>query len=160
MKALLTATLSAALCLAPLRAHAEPKGSEDVAEAKKAIASANAKYGAAIAQRDAATIRDLYTDDAIVLPPGLAMIHGKAGVEDLWKGSFANGVKAASFQTQDVERNGDVAVETGTFTMKIAPEGKAEQTNAGKYVVVWKRQNDGSWKLHRDIWNGTRQAKK
>ena len=23
----------------------------------------------------------------------------------------------------------------------------------GKYVVVWKKQEDGSWKLHRDIWN-------
>nr|NIO33253.1 DUF4440 domain-containing protein [Gemmatimonadota bacterium] len=28
--------------------------------------------------------------------------------------------------------------------------GAVEQ---GKYLVVWKRGEDGNWKLHADIWN-------
>ncbi|TIR04878.1 MAG: hypothetical protein E5X37_28660 [Mesorhizobium sp.] len=23
----------------------------------------------------------------------------------------------------------------------------------GKYIVVWKKGDDGTWRLHRDIWN-------
>jgi ketosteroid isomerase-like protein len=26
-------------------------------------------------------------------------------------------------------------------------------TVAGKYIVVWKKGEDGTWRLHRDIWN-------
>jgi ketosteroid isomerase-like protein len=26
-------------------------------------------------------------------------------------------------------------------------------TVRGKYVVVWKKDGDGMWRLHRDIWN-------
>ena len=29
------------------------------------------------------------------------------------------------------------------------PDGPAE----GKYIVIWKRDDDGAWRLHRDIWN-------
>ena len=29
-----------------------------------------------------------------------------------------------------------------------------------KYVVVWRRQKDGTWKLHRDIWNAIPQTPK
>ena len=27
------------------------------------------------------------------------------------------------------------------------------ETDSGKYVVVWKKQDDGNWRLHVDIWN-------
>lgn len=149
-------TFTLALCLgAQLVDGAESKSPSGVGETKKAIAAVNAKYAEAVERRDAAAIRNLYTEDAIVLPPDQPMIRGNAGIEDFWKGSFAAGVKGASFETLDVERTGDLAVETGNYTMTVAPEGKEAQTATGKYVVVWKREKDGSWKLHRDIWNGT-----
>jgi ketosteroid isomerase-like protein len=61
--------------------------------------------------------------------------------------------------TETVERAGDYAIETGTVTVTVQPEGKAAQTSNGKYVVVWKRQTDGSWQLHHDIWNDNSQSK-
>jgi len=37
--------------------------------------------------------------------------------------------------------------------LTVQPEGKEASTASAKYVVVWKRQPDGSWQMHRDIWN-------
>ncbi|MBI2963625.1 MAG: SgcJ/EcaC family oxidoreductase [Deltaproteobacteria bacterium] len=159
MNRLLVCAVSVVLCLAPLATRAESKEGAGVAETKQALAAVNARYGKAVEQRDAAAIRDLYTKDAILLPPDQAMIRGNAGVEDFWKASFAAGVKTASLDTIDVEQAGDVAVETGTYAMTVAPEGKEAQTATGKYVVMWKRVKDGTWKLHRDIWNATPAAK-
>jgi ketosteroid isomerase-like protein len=48
---------------------------------------------------------------------------------------------------------GDLAIETGTFTFTQKPKGSAAITDKGKYMTVWKKQADGSWKLLRDIAN-------
>ncbi|MGH7802730.1 MAG: YybH family protein [Candidatus Binatia bacterium] len=127
---------------------------DDVDEARKAIDTGNALLMKAIDARDEKAISALYTSDAVVLPPDAEMIVGsKTGIEALWKESFAQGMKSFKLETVNVERSGDVAVETGRFTGKVAPEGKPEMTIAGKYLVVWKKDKDGTWKLHRDIWN-------
>ena len=61
--------------------------------------------------------------------------------------------KLEALTTDDVGRSGDIAYEVGKVSLTIQPVGKEPTTSAAKYVVVWKRQPDGSWKLHRDIWN-------
>ena len=37
--------------------------------------------------------------------------------------------------------------------MKLQPPGGEAVSDSGKYVVVWKHESDGSWKLAVDIWN-------
>jgi ketosteroid isomerase-like protein len=45
------------------------------------------------------------------------------------------------------------ATEIGAFTL-TGPDGKGGTgTVRGKYLLLWQRQVDGSWLLHRDIWN-------
>ena len=127
--------------------------------ARAAIEKQNAAFSAAFARGDAAALAAAYTDDAIVLPPDAEMVRGKAGIEALWKGLISAGAKSLALTTVDVQSSGALAVETGTGILKIQPSGAAEQTQSAKYVVVWKRQADGSWKLHRDMWNAVPAAK-
>jgi uncharacterized protein (TIGR02246 family) len=140
-------------------------GSSGVAQPAKdgavraAIEKQNAAFSAAFARGDAAALAAAYTDDAIVLPPDAEMVRGKAGIEALWKGLISAGAKSLALTTVDVQSSGALAVETGTGILKIQPSGAAEQTQSAKYVVVWKRQADGSWKLHRDMWNALPAAK-
>jgi len=51
----------------------------------------------------------------------------------------------------EVEDHGDTAIEVGKYTLK-GEEGQVLDT--GKYTVIWK-QEEGQWKLHRDIFNSS-----
>jgi ketosteroid isomerase-like protein len=95
----------------------------------------------------------------LVLPPDQELAKGRAGAEKIFGGMLKTGVKSVGLHTETVERAGDYAIETGTVRVTVQPEGKEAQTSNGKYVVVWQRQSDRSWQLHRDIWNDNPQSK-
>ncbi|PYQ22504.1 MAG: DUF4440 domain-containing protein, partial [Acidobacteria bacterium] len=82
------------------------------------------------------------------------MARGRPAIEALWKGARDSGIEAVTLNTIDVQSAGNLAVESGTATLKVQPPNQPEQSQNVKYVVVWKRQKDGTWKLFRDIWNG------
>jgi ketosteroid isomerase-like protein len=55
----------------------------------------------------------------------------------------------------EVARSGDLAYDIGDFSLTVTdPKGKA-QTLKAKYVVVWGKQADGSWKAVVDAPNTT-----
>jgi ketosteroid isomerase-like protein len=102
---------------------------------------------------DVAAVAAMYTDDAVVLPPNLPMQEGRQAIEGFWTLARQIGMRDLSLQTGRVEESGDAAWEVGVYSLKIQPEGAAPVEDKGKYVVVWKRAGDGSWKLAVDIWN-------
>jgi uncharacterized protein (TIGR02246 family) len=135
-------------------AHAGPKAKDaNVGEARAAIEAANAKFDQAFQRGDAAAVGALYTQDAMLFPPDSEIIKGRQAIGEFWKATHKSGVKSAKLTTLDVGASGDVAYEAGTVLLTVQPEGKEASTASAKYVVVWKRQSDGSWQLHRDIWN-------
>ena len=117
------------------------------------VEKGNAKFSEAFEQGNAEAIALLYTQDAIVFPPGSEMVKGREAIGSFWKTTRESGVKSVKLTTVDVGESGDLAYEVGTVLLTIQPEGKESTTASAKYVVVWKRQKDGSWQLHRDIWN-------
>ncbi len=126
---------------------------EDVSQIRKAIENGNVKFGEAVRQADAAAIAALYTDDATLLPPNSEMIKGRPGIEAFWKGGLDMGIKDAVLTAVEVSAVGDLAYEIGKYAIKIQPAGQPVIEDSGKYIVIWKKQADGSWKLHVDIWN-------
>jgi len=145
------------VCLAS-SVHAGSKAG-GVAEARAGIEAANAKFSKAFETGDADVLATLYTADAIAFPPDHEMVKGRKAIGEFWKATQQSGVKSAVLTTVDVGRSGDVAYEVGTVLLTIQPQDKAATTASAKYVVVWKRQADGSWQLHRDIWNSLPAAK-
>lgn len=51
----------------------------------------------------------------------------------------------------EVARSGDLAYETGSYSLTMSdPEGNAA-TQSGHYVVVWKKDAAGAWKVAVDV---------
>jgi uncharacterized protein (TIGR02246 family) len=126
---------------------------------RAAIEKQNAAFSAAFARGDIAAMAAAYTEDAIAFPPDAEMARGRAAIHALWQGLRDAGGKSIVLTTVDVQSSGDLVAEVGTAVTTIQPPGGAEQPRSIKYVVVWKRQADGSWKLFRDIWNSLPAAK-
>jgi uncharacterized protein (TIGR02246 family) len=126
---------------------------EAVEDARAAIEAANARFSDAYARGDVAALSAMYTSDAMLFPPDSEVVLGNTAIGEFWKATRDSGVQSATLTTVDVGRSGDVAYESGKVSLTIQPAGKEPATAVAKYVVVWKRQADGSWKLHRDIWN-------
>ena len=116
------------------------------------IEAANDKLVAALNGGDAAGIAVLYTEDAMLLPPNSEMLEGREAVQAFWQGGIDMGIKEATLETEVVEARGNAAYEVGKYTMIIEPPGGPAISDNGKYLIVWKRQ-EGSWKLHADMWN-------
>ena len=102
---------------------------------------------------DAAGVAAHYTVDAALLPPDAARIDGREGIQGVWQGHINADVRDVAMTTLEVDVFGDVANEVGTISA-TAPSEDGDRTQLdGKYVAVWKRSGDGTWRLHRDIWN-------
>jgi ketosteroid isomerase-like protein len=65
------------------------------------------------------------------------------------------GLKDATFTIVKVQASGDTAYEIGKMSLTVPSKDQGSKVVSGKYVVVWKRQANGPWKLHVDIWNTT-----
>jgi len=117
-------------------------------EINAAIAAANLRFMEALARQDAAGMASLYTADGQLMPANSDFISGTSAIEQFWGGAMGMGIRTAKLETVELEAHGETAVEVGKYTLG----GDEGQTlDQGKYVVVWKN-DDGAWKLHRDIW--------
>ena len=126
----------------------------DAAAVRATIDQTNAKMAEALQKADTAAIGSLYADDAIVLMAGQPAWNGKAGI--MRSGTeMLNAVKFSDvkFNTLSVDVAGDYAIETGTLEMTLTPKGGKPTPDKGKYVTVWKKQADGSYKIYRDVPN-------
>jgi ketosteroid isomerase-like protein len=98
----------------------------------------NERFSAALAAQDAKAVVDSYTDDARLLFAGMPMIRGRQAIGKMMSAWLAESPHQMTFQTGDIWEAGDIVVDVGTYD---SPRG------AGKYVVLYERQADGSLKL-------------
>jgi uncharacterized protein (TIGR02246 family) len=126
----------------------------DRAAVQAAIDAQLATFRDAMIKGDTAGMASIYTDDAIVLPANVPMARGRAAMNAMNAGMFAStSVADMRFATVDLILTGDYAIETGTYRMTIKPKGAPQLVDDGKYVAIWQKQADGSWKMIRDIFN-------
>ena len=118
-------------------------------ELKNAIAAANRNFMDTFAREDAEGMGKLYTTDGQLLPANSDFITGTEAIQAFWQAVMDMGIKTAELKTVELDGYGDAAFEVGRYT--LGGEG-GQVLDKGKYVVIWK-QEDGQWKLHRDIWN-------
>ena len=121
---------------------------------REAITAANANFMASFRAADAGAVADCYTDDAQLLPANSDAVVGRDAIEGFWRAVMGMGIASVKLDTQEVESQGDLAVEVGRYTLAGADGGALD---TGKYVVVWHR-DAGTWKLHRDIWTTSKPA--
>ena len=126
----------------------------DVAAVRQKIEAGNAGLIAALQKGDAIAAASFYDDSAMVMPMEIEATAGRTNIQQMFAG-FPFTISNMKLEIRDVVASGDLASETGHFEWTMTPKTKGAKpmTERGKYVVVWKKQADGSYKLFRDIFN-------
>jgi uncharacterized protein (TIGR02246 family) len=162
LRSLLLLTTLTALGCAHEEQRAAPVAAAPAAPSPEAVRTAiqqsNARFEQAFAQGDAATVASLYAPDAVVLAPQSKPIEGTAAIQSMWEGAMKAGAKSVRLQTVDVQTAGNLAVETGRYTMVSQPAAGAQLTDEGNYVVAWMRGQDGVWRMTRDSFSSSQPA--
>ena len=102
---------------------------------------------------NAAGVAEQYTADARIQPPGASTIDGRQGIQEFWQGFIDAKVGDLTLRSDEIEDFGSQALEIGTLTASAPGESDARVELTGKYIVLWKQDPNGAWRLHRDIWN-------
>lgn len=127
---------------------------QDPTVVQAAIDSSNHAFLSALQAGDTAKATMNYDAEAILMMPGdeawtASNLHQK--MVDFMKAYTIKDAKLTS--TAPLILTGDYAIETGIFEWTMQPKTGKPITDKGKYLTVWKKQADGSWKILRDINN-------
>ncbi len=133
----------------------------DQASATAAINDIWKEYSASLNAGDIDRWVALWTEDGVQMPPDESAVVGKdrirarnQAVADRFK--FDIGIT-----NEEVHTAGDWAFSRGTYKATLTPKAGGKQIPIdGKYMTILARQGDGSWKIHRDIFNSNGAAGK
>ncbi len=145
LAALLAISFTAACSNQTAQAPAPPPDTRKADEA--AIRAASADWNKAAQARDLDKAASYYAEDAVFLVDKGALVKGKNSIPPT--------APVLTFTTSFVEvaRSGDIGYEYGTAEFTTANKKGKPTVEKGKYVTVWKKQPEGSWKAVVDIDN-------
>ena len=96
-----------------------------------------------------------YTDDAQILAPQHPAVQGRAAILAFFKANIDKYLGFGNQTTWSLVR-GDVAIEQGVYSIRNVRVG--QNVEAGKYIRIWRRTSNGTWKLYRDMYSSDSEA--
>ena len=123
----------------------------DVQAIKNLDAAFDKSYNAGNAE---ALVSEIYSNDAVRFIPNAPSAVGKDAIRASFQKQFDQFSYEGRVITEDVRVSGDLAVSKGTYEDKSSLKAGGYSTqDKGKWVTVFERQPDGSWKALWDIAN-------
>ena len=125
---------------------------------QKAIEELHKKDVTATKVYDVEALTALLTEDIVSMPPGTPPVVGKkANRELLLVGEQASkqvDIVEYDQKWEELKFLGDYAYEWGIFYSVVRQKsGGPTMKSEFRVMRILKRQEDGSWKVHRSIWN-------
>ena len=123
---------------------------------RRAIEALNEHDVRAALRSDLDAIVSQWTDDFVVLPPAGPIVRGRAAnVAAAEQGRAQMQAYIPVDYVVDIEEvtvAGDYAFAWGTYRGGIRPRAGGEEIrSSGKLMRILRRQQDGSWKMHRTM---------
>ncbi len=142
------------LLLSASCSEAPKKALDTRATDEKAVRDGETAWANDWQAKDLNKIMDHYADDATLMVANAPLMKGTDAIRDGLKEFLTDKNLSLSFTGTSVEvsKGGDLAYTQGTYTMtQTDPKSKRPVTEKGKYLTVYKKQTDGSWKAIEDI---------
>ncbi len=96
----------------------------------------------------------LWTDEGIQMPPDESAAVGKDRIRTRMALALDKFKVDIEIKNEEVQHAGDLAYARGTYKATLTPKtGGAAIPIDGKFMTILTRRADGSWKIHRDMFN-------
>ncbi|MFQ5889195.1 MAG: YybH family protein [Gemmatimonadota bacterium] len=119
----------------------------------EAISALLERWDGALDDRDVEGLLSLYAGDPVAMPPNEPALIGAEAIRSWLQAFFEQGVLEADLWTDEIQVAGDLAYGWGTYGLTVTPGAGQPLTDSGKWVAIFQRQPDGSWKAARNMWN-------
>jgi ketosteroid isomerase-like protein len=129
----------------------QPQQSTSLSESEiSAVMEATTQYGNAIVAEDFNKIKSLMETDMVLMP---SQDQAAIGIEASMATMQAFPEIEGRIRPEKIEGSGNLAYVRGNFDLTFIINDSTQVPDTGKYIEVWKKQDDGSWKIKVDIWN-------
>ena len=118
---------------------------------REAIRAVHRNFADWVKSKNSEAISQVYQEDGVLMAPGAPAVVGRADIKAF--GDAFPPVVEFSLTEDAIDGNADVAYVRGRYSITLGTEGSPAED--GKFVEVWRKQPDGSWKLAIDIWNSS-----
>lgn len=118
-----------------------------------AITAQAQRFSQAYMDGDIETLVSIYTEGGIAAPGGRDFIRGRDALRQFWQLPDGRKVTHHRSTSEEIIIEGKYAYDWGYYEGAAGPvDGEARPFN-GKYVIVWRQDDDGVWRMVQDMWN-------
>ena len=119
-----------------------------------ALLEADREFGRVTAAKGAAGFVSFFDEGGTILPKGSDPIIGKEKLRPVFEKTWATPGYSLEWTPLKavLAKSGELGYTYGTYIRKFQKDGQPA-TETGKYVTIWKKQRDGSWKVVLDMGN-------
>jgi uncharacterized protein (TIGR02246 family) len=124
-----------------------------------AIGKVRDSHVAALNAGDAGAWAAQFADDGVQMPPNGPANVGKSMIASWCHAMLSQFRVQFALSVDEVRVAGAWAFERGTYSIGLsAGTGGAPMRETGKYITIYERQPDETWRISRDIWNSSNPA--
>ena len=141
------------IALAALLLTAAPALNQQAPGPEDAIARIRSEWTKDLHDKKLDQIVMLYAQDAVFLPPNGERITGRDEIRKLTKAAMDTFTSDLTFQSMKLEHSGDLAYDSGAYREALTNVSDGGVSHGqGNYLMVFKRQPDGSWLIVQQAW--------
>jgi len=124
-------------------------------KAVDAVRAADAAWLEAYDTRDVDKSVAFLDEQGSMLPPNTPMVTGKTAIAKLIASDFALPDFKLAWHPDKagVADSGELGYTSGTYEVSFKDASGKVVSDTGKYLTMWKKQADGSWKVLLDMYN-------
>ncbi len=134
-----------------LASDKKDRGSAESKEAQQ-VRQTELAFAASAAAKDAAKAVTFFDEDIHFFQQG-KMLNGIEAEKKNWTEMLSNPNLTIHWEPEIVEASGGLGYTTGPFEIHVKQADGGEIVMRGRYVTIWRRKPDGSWKAAVDIGN-------
>lgn len=127
------------------------KDEADMNSIRPVIEELNRKMVEAFKLGDLLAVSRFYADDATIFSYRGKKIQGREAIDKYWT-SIKDG-KDWKLEVLELGGDAETVYQIGRSILTTAAKDGKENTYACDFIVLWKKQKDGTYKIHVDIYN-------